>query len=266
MRALRFVVGVAVVVTGAVSQMAAGQRVDDGRAAVRWRPSADTAWVGGARQPLAMRISTAARPYAPVLSAILPGGGQLVLGDDRFVAYAAVEVLSWWRYVKANQDQRAQEALFKDLALRVARAPFSAIGAVGPWSYYEAMRDNIESGSYSLSTTGQVVPETDATTFNGRAWVVALNTNPDSASALAQYQRLAVKPEFRWSWRNAQLQYDIFKRTTFKRDNAYQAGVNDLIVIGANHVLSMIDAFATLRLSVHADPTGKTSVGARLPW
>jgi hypothetical protein len=215
----------------------------------------------------APRVSTRTLRYAPVASAILPGSGQFMLGHDRFIAYAAVEVLSWWKYIKDSQEQNHQEALFKELARGAARSHFSTTLPDGGWSYYEQMRDWLESGRYSQTDTGPVVPETNDSTFNGTRWQLAQATHiNDPAGALAEYERLAIKPEFRWSWRNAGLQYDIFKRTTENRNDAYHAGVTDLAVIAANHALSMVDAFVTFRLQVQTDATGRTRVGARVPW
>jgi hypothetical protein len=251
----------------AASSRAGGQRVNDGRAAVVSRAVVDTSTpldTGALRGPF--RVSPRALPYAPLVSAIVPGGGQVMLGDNRFIAYAAVELLGWLKYAKDAREQAAQEASFRDLARRVARASFSANGPAGDWTYYESMRDWDSSGVYSRSASGPVVPETNLATFNGHQWDLAQHTTTDMASALAQYERTAYKPEFRWSWGNASLQYDIFKRTTFKRDDAYHAGVQDLIVLGANHVLSMVDAFATFRLSVATDPVGRTTIGAGLRW
>jgi hypothetical protein len=253
--------------SAAWSGAADGQRVEDGRAGVVPRSTAVEALApDSAAQRSSFRVPVRALPYAPLVSAIVPGGGQLMLGNDRFIGYAAVELLGWLKYAKNVREQADQEATFRDLARRVARANFSPTLPDGDWTYYEAMRDRLESGAYSLSTSGPVVPETDTTTFNGHVWDVAVHTNPDVASALAQYERLAYKPEFRWSWKNARFQYDIFKRTTFKRDDAHYAAIQDLIVLGANHVLSMVDAFATFRLSFHTDQSGRTSVGAQLRW
>jgi hypothetical protein len=256
---------------GAVStRTVAGQRIDDGRAGVRPRRmdleirADSTGRVQSVFAP--RRFSPTVRSYAPVASAVIPGAGQLMLGNDRFIAYAAVEVLGWWKYLKDSREQAAQEASYKELARRVGRSNFSTVLPDGDWTYYEAMRDWLESGAYSRSSTGPLQPETDTTTFNGHQWEIAQRTNPDMPSALAEYRRVAIQPDFRWSWRNAQLQYDIFKRTTFKRDDAYYASVQDLIVIGANHVLSMVDAFATIRLQVHASSNGERFVGAIWQW
>lgn len=205
------------------------------------------------------------RPYAPLASLVLPGGGQYLLGDNRFVAYGAVEVVSWFLYGKDRQDQRRQEALFKDLARQVARAHFSATFPDAPWAYYEQMRDWLESGAYSQSAT-TLVPETDTLTYNGYKWQLALRTNETRAAALDQYEQVAVKPDFQWSWRNAQEQWDVYKRNTDSRNDANRAAIRELSIIAANHILSMVDAFATIRLSVQATADGRTAVGASLRW
>src|SRR5678816_3868309 len=91
-------------------------------------------------------------------------------------------------------------------------------------------RDYKESGSFSLSATGPVIPETDVTTYNGSRWQLAQSTFSTREAALQKYLEDAVRPEFAWSWRSAQFQYDIFKQTTNKRNDAYRAGFTDLML------------------------------------
>ena len=221
------------------------------------------------------RVSPRAQRFAPLASAVVPGAGQMMLGHDRFVAYLAVEALSWWRYAKDVREQHRQETEFKTLARRrrsarrVARAPFTLQSPDrlpdADWAYYEKMRDYPESGSFSLATSGPIVPDTDATTYNGSRWQLARTTFSTREAALQEYVRTAVTPEFEWSWKDALLQYDRFKRTTDKRNDAYRGGIADLMVIGTNHILSMIDAFSTIRL--RAAPTADgASVGATIRW
>jgi hypothetical protein len=215
------------------------------------------------------RVSPRAQRFAPLASAVIPGTGQMMLGHDRFVAYVAIEALSWWRYAKDVREQHRQETEFKTLARRVARAPFTLqspdLLPDADWAYYEKMRDYPESGSFSLATSGPIVPDTDATTYNGSRWQLARTTFSTREAALQEYVRTAVTPEFEWSWKDAVLQYDRFKRTTDKRNDAYRGGIADLMVIGTNHILSMIDAFSTIRL--RAAPTaGGASVGASVRW
>lgn len=213
------------------------------------------------------RVPTARLVYAPIASAIMPGAGQFMLGHDRFVAYAAVEVLTWWKYLKDTHEQARQEALYKELARGAARSHFSTTLPDGGWSYYEQMRDWTESGRYSQTDAGPVVPETNDSTYNGTRWQLAQATHiNDPAGALAAYEQTAIKPEFRWSWRNAGLQYDIFKRTTENRNDAAHAAVSDLAVIAANHALSMVDAFIAFRLRVEPMGNGRTALGASVRW
>jgi hypothetical protein len=226
---------------------------------------------GDSSNDLATRTAIALRPhlppkrYAALVSAIVPGGGQYMLGNDRFMAYAAVELLTWFKFAKDAREKSQQETTFRDIARRVARANFSPNPPDGSWTYYEAMRDFQASGNYSLSDA-TLVPETDATTFNGYTWVVAQNTTPDLSSALAQYASRAAHPDFRWSWLNAQLQFDRFKRTTENRNDAARAMTRDLTIIGFNHILSLVDAFATFRLEARPQVDGGMLIGASVPW
>jgi hypothetical protein len=202
------------------------------------------------------------RRLAPIGSAILPGSGQLALGNQRFIVYTAAELIGWWRLSKSWHEQSQQEAAFKAIARTVARSHFSSAPPDGGWTYYESMRDYIESGVYSMSNGGSVVPETDTLTYNGHLWQQLLATNATTNAALAAYQAQAIKPNFQWSWRNAGLQYDQYIRTTDKRNDAAHAAVQDLIFIAANHVLSMVDAFATFRLQIRPEVGGEGRPGA----
>jgi hypothetical protein len=113
-----------------------------------------------------------------------------------------------------------------------------------------------------MSNNGSVAPETDTLTYNGHLWQQLLATNATTNAALAAYEAQAIKPNFQWSWRNAQLQYDQFIRTTDKRNDAAHAAVQDLLFIAANHVLSMVDAFATFRLQIRPESGGGGRPGA----
>jgi hypothetical protein len=245
------------------------QRAEFARAGVvSLRPdsiAADTATLMAKRTSMNLRPHLPPKRYAALVSAIIPGGGQYLLGNDRFMAYAAVEFLTWFKFAKDAREKSHQEATFRDIARRVARANFSPNPPDGSWTYYEAMRDFLESGNYSLSDA-TLVPETDPSTFNGYTWIVAQNTTPDMTSALAQYAARAAHPDFRWSWLNAQFQYDRFKRTTENRNDAAQSMTRDLTIIGFNHVLSLVDAFATFRLEVRPQVDGGMQIGASIPW
>jgi hypothetical protein len=219
-------------------------------------------WSAALRSPGAQKLS-------PIASAIVPGSGQYMLGNDRFIGYLAVEVLAWLQYTKNAREQRAQEAEFKLLARRIARAGF-ATGSVdelpdADWAYYEKMRDYLESGPYSLTLTG-LTPDTNVATYNGSRWQLAQATFSTREAALAEYMRTAVRPEFEWSWTNNQIQFNHFVRTTDKRNDAHSAAQWSLLIVGANHVLSMIDAFTTVRLRATPSPGGGASIGAAISW
>jgi hypothetical protein len=222
-----------------------------------------------ARRTLMPFRSPNAQKFAPLASAILPGGGQYMLGNERFIGYVAVEALSWLQYAKNVREQAAREREYKSLAREVARSAFAAgnpdLLPDGDWAYYEKMIDYPESGSYSL-TTGSLSPETDPATYNGSRWVLAQSTFSTRDAALAEYMRTAVRPEFEWSWTNNNLAFDRFVRGANKRNDAARAGQLNLMLIGANHAISMIDAFATLRLRVSSDGAGGTSIGATVRW
>jgi len=214
-------------------------------------------------------ITPAARPWAPLASAIVPGSGQIILGQDRFVVYSAVEVFSWWAYAKNRREQSQQEDAFKRIAAGVARAHFTSSPRDTLWSYYEAMRDWKASGYFSKSQTGPIQPETDTSTYNGYHWQLALRTHPTVEEALAEYEQVAIRPDFQWSWVDAQFQFDVFVRTTEKRNDAHRAAVRDLAIIGANHMLSLIDAFTTVRLELLPTALGGgtgAQLRATLPW
>ena len=256
---------------GGMAATGTAQNVDGSRAGVPRVQVADVDSIaatptGRALAALAGASDMRIRRLASLSSAILPGSGQLALGNDRFVVYLAAEAIGWWRFSKSSHEQSQQEAAFKTIARTVARSHFSTSPPDGDWTYYERMRDFLESGAYSMTNSGPVVPESDATTFNGHLWLQELATHSTTAAALAQYEADAIKPNFQWSWRNAGLQYDQFTRTTALRNDAAHAAVQDLIFIGANHVLSMVDAFATFRLQVRSAPGGGASLGASATW
>jgi hypothetical protein len=258
---------IAVVASLFVALPLAGQTLPGGSAAI-FAPRLDSVRTVETRRSLPFRSPTVQK-FSPIASVIIPGSGQYMLGNDRFIGYLAVEVLSWLQYAKNAREQTTQEAEFKSLARRVARAGFASGSPDdlpdADWAYYEHMREWDESGAYSL-TVGSLTPETNVATFNGSRWQLAQATFSTREAALAEYTRTAVGPEFEWSWTNAKLQFDRYIRTTDKRNDAYRAGLANLMVIGANHALSMIDAFTTVRLRATSDRAGVTSIGAAIPW
>jgi hypothetical protein len=221
--------------------------------------------------------------WYPLASAVAPGLGQLLLRQDRAVAYVAMEAFVVAQYFRDREDARRQRDSYKALARRVARALFAAGGLPdGDFDYYERMEKFVESGAFDVVPGGPLEPEDDETTFNGSVWRLARETywldptvppSPQSQEyrrALAFYAERAVKPEFRWSWLNAQLEHDLFIRTIDASNRAFRRSIADLGALLANHALSTVDAYITVRLRWRAsEPVDGPRTGlleVTVPW
>lgn len=219
--------------------------------------------------------------WVPLASALVPGAGQKLLGQDRFVAYLAVEGFALISFVNQDAEATRERNRSRALAHEVARALFPGDRPVGSWEYYELMEKAawIESGVYNRFPGGEFSPEADRTTYNGWLWFDIRqrfwrdpNVEPDHASAeyrnaLNEYLARGIRPEYRWSWRNAQLEQDVFRASIRHKNAAARAARTQLAVLAANHLLATIDAFVTLRLRGGAGAGGgSTALVATVPW
>jgi hypothetical protein len=198
--------------------------------------------------------------WAIAWSAVLPGSGQALLGVDRALPYLAVEAFAWTEHAKASRDYRRRRNGYRDLASRVARAPFAAFRPNGDFEYYERMTHYRETGRYDVVVGGGLEPETDSTTYNGAMWLLARRTywsNPDTAPdttsaewqrAISFYRARAYDQPYRWSWTNAPAEYAMFLDLIRESNDANRRAMQHLGLIIANHVLSTVDAFITVRL------------------
>ena len=155
--------------------------------------------------------------WAPLASAAVPGGGQAALGQRRWLPYVALEVWAWLQYIDVRREGGRRRREYQLLARNVARYRFPGPYPVGDFEYYEHMLKNPESGDFDLFPGGDIDPETDTTTYNGRRWLDARRLfweNPDNApppgspayaSALAFYEKNAIRTEYRWSWHLAKV-------------------------------------------------------------
>jgi hypothetical protein len=211
---------------------------------------------------------------APIASAILPGLGQYRLKRDRFVAFAAVEAFLIIQYAKNNGEGEGSARNYRALARDVSRRTFPGTHPDTIFEYYEAMSKHIESGDFSKAITGPTVPETDPATFNGKQWILAREqfgvdlvaggpSSPNYADALAYYESRAIPQAYGWTWRNAQLEQDLFRREIARSNDAYVRARRNLSALIANHLLSAIDAFASVRLIQAAG--GETRISASIP-
>lgn len=184
------------------------------------------------------------------------------LGQSRFIAYLAVEAWAAVGYLNGEAAARHERARYLTLAREVARAFVLGNEKVGNWNYYESMEKHVESGVFDRTPgTGSFSPETDTATYNGAVWLRARqlsrwpdpnveppHTSAEYSAALAYYAQHAVADAYRWTWRNAQLEWDAYKQSIRRRNDASREAANYLSILAANHVLSAVDAFVTIRL------------------
>jgi tetratricopeptide (TPR) repeat protein len=211
---------------------------------------------------------------APLASLLVPGLGQARLRQGRAAAYLAVEAFLLLQYSKDLSEAHRNERDYREIARTIARRGFVASPPDTAFQYYEKLGKYIESGAYSLTTSGPVVPETDASTYNGAQWDLARRQfgvtldpgevgGPAYERALAMYEELAVQQPYRWSWRNAQLEKDIYSRTIARANDAYRRATLEISAVIANHLLSAVDAFTVVRLSQL--PGGSMRLSASIP-
>lgn len=215
--------------------------------------------------------------WAPIASAILPGSGQALQKQRRAIAYLALDGFLLAQYVGAARDGRTRRREYQRLA-HIARSFYTSRFPTGDFEYYERMEQFVESGEFDLNPGGELEPETDTLTFNGLTWRLARETYWEDPSippareteafqrALDFYARRAVQPEFRWSWRNAQLEQDLFRRTIDRSNRAFRVSSEFLGMIIANHALSAVDAFIVLRLGREIAPSARYRLTASVPW
>lgn len=198
--------------------------------------------------------------WAPVSSGVLPGTGQLLMGQQRGVGYLVAEGYLLLQLFRARRDANRDRDTYRALAYEVARKPFGGVRPPGGWDYYESMEKYLESGAFDRIPGGAIDPETDETTYNGARWLLARETfwvNPDIAPpagsseysrALAFYQSRAIPAAYQWSWRDAQLEQDVYSQTIASANRSVQQAVNFVGLIGANHLVSLIDAYVSVRV------------------
>jgi hypothetical protein len=243
-RAALLVVCAACAAAGPVS----AQRIDAAEAFATLAPP-------GAAVPLAKR------PWVrPIASLVVPGSGQLLAGQSRGLVYLAAEVWLLARAVALRQDSRRESAFFRTLAYTVARSRYGYAREDGPWPYYEEMGKYIESGAYDAGPPTGFTPESDTATYNGHVWDLARRTffpvpdstpaptSPEYVAALNFYRGRAVTDLFRWSWRDARLEQDVYRASIRASDEAYRNATNYLGAVLLNHLVSAVDAFVGTRL------------------
>jgi len=201
-------------------------------------------------------------PAAAVLaSAVLPGAGQWLQGQSRWVPYVALEIWSWLRFRERREDSRRLTEQYRDRAWQVARRVSVGERRDTVFEYYEALADAAygSSGAWDASPFQEgLQPEQDPGTFNGQVWSLArslffpggqvfLPGSSQYENALGYYRQHAVPPQYAWAWAS-RLEQQVFADLIVDSDDAYRDGTRMLGIILANHVASAVDALITARL------------------
>jgi hypothetical protein len=207
---------------------------------------------------IARPIRTPDLATATVLSAVLPGAGQHILGQRRQWAYLALEALGWFLYVdrrSAGSDFRRQ---YRDFAWNEARRQ-SGPRVDGDFAYYERLTKWERSGAFDADPVAAgVQPEMDAAAFNGSIWSLAKQlflpggqaipeSDPRYQRALEYYGARAYGVAFLWDWTGTGGAQDDFARLIIRSDERFRQATNVMGAIIANHVISAVDAYLTAR-------------------
>ncbi|HXF95211.1 MAG TPA: hypothetical protein VNI61_03830 [Gemmatimonadales bacterium] len=197
----------------------------------------------------------------PAASLMVPGSGQFLAGQDRGAVYVAAELFVLFRYFQLEREGNQAARAFRRLAFEVARRAFTTVRRDTVFEYYEQMQRFAESGEFDRDPGDGFQPESDVATYNGSVWLLARRTfwadpdaPPDPTSlvyqrALEFYRTRAVGPDFRWSWRGAALEHQVFRETIRRSDRAFRRAQVQLGFLLANHVASAVDALISSRLA-----------------
>jgi hypothetical protein len=195
---------------------------------------------------------------ATLFSAVVPGAGQHLLGQNRKWVYLALEAAGWIFYVDRRSKGNDLAVAYRDFAWAEARIQLGD-RVDGDFDYYEKLTQWEESGLFDADPqTPGIQPETDPATYNGSIWELASSlflpggpstppSDPGYQRAIEYYSARGYSTEFLWDWTGtggAQAEYgDIISES----DSRYRQATNVLGVIIANHVVSSVDAYLSAR-------------------
>jgi hypothetical protein len=194
----------------------------------------------------------------PLVSLVLPGAGQHVLGQNRKWAYLALEVAGWAFFVERRRAGGDYRERYRDFAWQYGRIQ-SAARVDGDFEYYERLAHWTRSGAFDRDAGAPgVQPELDDTTFNGSVWSLATRiflgeaqnvpeTDPAYQGALAYYGEEAYETALLWDWSGAPGAQSEYTHLLDTSDSRFRQATTVLGVIIANHVLSATDAYLSAR-------------------
>lgn len=199
------------------------------------------------------------RAVTALLSALLPGAGQHVLGQRRKWAYLALEAVGWVVYSDRRSAAYDFRSRYRDFAWNEARLQLGA-RIDGDFDYYETMSKWQRSGLFDADPAApSIQPESDEATYNGAIWARAEQlyleggvigvpeTDSRYQSALAYYRERAYGTEFLWDWTGTAAAQDDFAALIRASDDRFRQATNVLGLVLANHLVSMVDAFVSAR-------------------
>ena len=214
---------------------------------------------------------------ATLASTVIPGAGQAMLGSRRAFAYAAAEVVGLVAYSLQHGEGVRQRDSYRDLSRTVARSQFDPSGPTGNWDYYERMEKFTASGAFDAVPGGAIDPEPDVATYNGSVWLLARQTywhdpgqpppinSPEYASAIAFYSKRAVPTDMQWSWAGSPEGLQQYKRAIARSNSSFKRAEQTVGLVIANHILSAVDAFVSVKLRARATADGRAALTAGIP-
>lgn len=201
-----------------------------------------------------------AHRVSPVLlSALLPGAGQYVRDERRWVGYVAAEALAWFFHLDRRSEGRELRDRYRELAWQEARQQMGP-RVVGDFEYYERLSFWSRSGGWDVDAEPGLQPETDPATYNGMIWQRArglfFGDDPESVGpgdpaweeALDFYRDEAYGPELLWDWTGANDERRRFDELIEESDDHLSTATTLLGIVLLNHVASAADAFISGRL------------------
>lgn len=227
----------------------------------------DTGEASGWPSPTVGRLRAAADPgtgpeKAMLLSALLPGAGQYVRDQRRWMLYAAAELLGWFLVVDRRREGHHLRNQYRDLAWVVARESLTEGPRTdGDFDYYEDLSHWERSGTWDHDPQEPgIQPEPDPGTFNGSVWALARDIffapnrpepgpgDPAWERALAYYRDRAYRPGFLWDWSEEPASWARYGETIQRSDDRFRQATLLTGAVVANHLLSAVDAFVSTRL------------------
>ncbi|KPJ79437.1 MAG: hypothetical protein AMS19_11225 [Gemmatimonas sp. SG8_23] len=220
-----------------------------------FRRVASSASLAGPRQAEPGGASPA---RATLFSAVLPGAGQHLLGQNRKWVYLALEATGWFFYLDRRSKGNDLAVAYRDFAWVEARIQ-SGERVDGDFDYYEKLTQWQRSGLFDADPSAAgVQPETDPDTYNGSIWELATGiflpdgpeppaSDPRYQRALQYYAERGYGTEFLWDWTGTGEAQEEYGDLISASDERYRQATNALGAIIANHVVSAVDAYLSSR-------------------